>query len=44
LVVLSHGRVALECATATADIASIGRAMAGDGAHEPGDAAPALAA
>jgi general nucleoside transport system ATP-binding protein len=30
LVVLSHGHVALECATAGADIASIGRAMAGD--------------
>jgi len=30
LVVLSHGHVALECDTATADIATIGRAMAGD--------------
>ena len=30
LVVLSHGHVALECPTAQADIAAIGRAMAGD--------------
>jgi ABC-type uncharacterized transport system ATPase subunit len=30
MVVLSHGHVALECATADADIAAIGRAMAGD--------------
>jgi len=30
LVVLSHGHVALECETAQADIATIGRAMAGD--------------
>jgi len=30
LLVLSHGHVALECATAQADIATIGRAMAGD--------------
>jgi general nucleoside transport system ATP-binding protein len=30
LVVLSHGHVALECATAQADISAIGRAMAGD--------------
>ncbi|ACB35282.1 ABC transporter-related protein [Leptothrix cholodnii SP-6] len=34
LVVLSHGRVALECTTATADIARIGHAMAGEGAHD----------
>ncbi len=30
LLVLSHGHVALECATAAADISAIGRAMAGD--------------
>jgi ABC-type uncharacterized transport system ATPase subunit len=30
LVVLSHGRVALECDTAKADVPTIGRAMAGD--------------
>ena len=30
LVVLSHGHIALECETAKADIATIGRAMAGD--------------
>jgi simple sugar transport system ATP-binding protein len=30
LVVLSHGHIALECETAQADIATIGRAMAGD--------------
>jgi simple sugar transport system ATP-binding protein len=30
LVVMSHGHVALECATANADIGAIGRAMAGD--------------
>jgi simple sugar transport system ATP-binding protein len=30
LVVLSHGHIALECATAHADIATIGRAMAGE--------------
>ncbi|MBX3603759.1 MAG: ABC transporter ATP-binding protein [Piscinibacter sp.] len=30
LVVLSHGHIALECATANADIGTIGRAMAGD--------------
>jgi ABC-type uncharacterized transport system ATPase subunit len=30
LVVLSHGQVALECPTTSADIAAIGRAMAGD--------------
>jgi ABC-type uncharacterized transport system ATPase subunit len=30
MVVLSHGHVGLECATANADISSIGRAMAGD--------------
>ena len=34
LVVLSHGQVALACATAQADIAAIGRAMAGDSALE----------
>jgi general nucleoside transport system ATP-binding protein len=33
LVVLSHGHIALECATAQADIATIGRAMAGDSQH-----------
>jgi simple sugar transport system ATP-binding protein len=30
LLVLSHGQVALECPTADADLAAIGRAMAGD--------------
>jgi simple sugar transport system ATP-binding protein len=36
LVVLSHGRVGLECATADADIARIGKAMAGEaGAQRP---------
>jgi simple sugar transport system ATP-binding protein len=30
LLVVSHGHVAMECATASADIAAIGRAMAGD--------------
>ena len=34
LVVLSHGQVALACATAQADIGAIGRAMAGDTALE----------
>jgi simple sugar transport system ATP-binding protein len=34
LVVLSHGRVALACSTVNADIASIGRAMAGDAHHQ----------
>ena len=34
LVVLSHGRVALACSTVNADIASIGRAMAGDAQHQ----------
>ncbi len=34
LLVLSHGHVALQCATAQADIGAIGRAMAGDG--QPG--------
>ena len=34
LVVLSHGRIALECATAQADIATIGRAMAGEVMHD----------
>ncbi len=33
LLVISHGHIALECATAQADIATIGRAMAGDSAH-----------
>ncbi|MGD9832623.1 MAG: ABC transporter ATP-binding protein, partial [Piscinibacter sp.] len=31
LLVLSHGRVALQCPTAGADLGAIGRAMAGDG-------------
>jgi general nucleoside transport system ATP-binding protein len=39
LVVLSHGRIALECATAQADIATIGRAMAGDVQHVEAKAA-----
>ena len=34
LVVLSHGHVALECETVSADIATIGRAMAGDTAPQ----------
>ena len=34
VLVLSHGHVALECAAAGADIAAIGRAMAGDGAGD----------
>ena len=38
LLVLSHGRIALECATATADVQCIGKAMAGE--HH--DTQPAL--
>ena len=38
LVVLSHGHIALECETAKADIATIGRAMAGD-THTEAEAA-----
>jgi simple sugar transport system ATP-binding protein len=37
LVVLSHGRVALTCPTAQADIGAIGRAMAGDVHAGPAD-------
>ncbi|MFT3954264.1 MAG: ABC transporter ATP-binding protein [Piscinibacter sp.] len=33
LLVLSHGHIAMECATAQADIGAIGRAMAGDSTH-----------
>jgi simple sugar transport system ATP-binding protein len=40
LVVLSHGHVGLECPTANADIAAIGKAMAGEaGASQPSPAA-----
>jgi simple sugar transport system ATP-binding protein len=39
LLVLSHGRVALECATALADVAVIGRAMAGDAVQHEAEAA-----
>ncbi len=40
MVVLSHGHVGLECATAEADIAAIGKAMAGEaGASRPSPSA-----
>jgi simple sugar transport system ATP-binding protein len=35
VLVLSHGRVALQCAAAGADVAAIGRAMAGEHASHP---------